>query len=170
MSRAPLIVPINAQQRVKFTGAVLEQMLRHRQHRPQDLEAGGLLIGRHLESGEGWVVDLVTEPQPGDERSRQGFKRNQAGHQPLLDRAWEASGHTQTAIGDWHTHPEDYPEASLVDMRGWRASLATWTWPDPFLLFVIVGLRTIGVWQGYRGGQIVRLADRLELDRALAPG
>lgn len=128
----------------------LATMRSYEQHAPDALEAGGLLMGRYLRGGYDIVVDEVTVPQPGDERSRFGFYRYAEGHQPLIDAAWESSGGTCCFLGDWHTHAEPNPTPSPVDVDNWRRMLREDVMDDEACFFVIVGLREIRVWEGNR--------------------
>ena len=131
------------------------------QHAPDALEAGGYLLGRYLRGGFDLVVDQVTVPFPGDERSRYGFSLLDAGHQRALEAAWKASGGTCCYLGHWHTHAEAYPTPSAIDLNDWHRRLRdpAETLPDEARFFVIVGTREIRVWEGNgRTGAITRAA------------
>ena len=118
---------------------------------PHKLEAGGVLLGRHILNTLDIVVDLVTTPLPGDHQSRVRFFRARRRHQAAIDRAWKDSGGTYTYLGEWHTHPEPGPMPSLVDQLNWRRKLMV----DRFsisLFFVIVGTEAVRVWEGRQHG------------------
>ena len=105
-------------------------------------EAGGILIGQY----RGPHVELVgcTLPLRGDVRTRFGFERGDAGHAARAKEAWERSGRVQTFVGEWHTHPEDHPMPSHVDLRTWDR-LRVRLRDDP-LVFMIFG--RVGIWCG----------------------
>jgi integrative and conjugative element protein (TIGR02256 family) len=113
------------------------------QRPPRDkAEAGGILIGQY----RGPHVELVacTLPFRGDVRTKFGFQRSDAGHAVRAKEAWERSGRVQTCVGEWHTHPEDYPTPSQVDLRTWD-QLRVKLRDDP-LVFMIFG--RVGIWCG----------------------
>jgi integrative and conjugative element protein (TIGR02256 family) len=105
-------------------------------------EAGGVLIGQY----RGPHVELVTctVPLRGDVRTRFGFERMDVGHAAQAKKAWNRSGCVQTFVGEWHTHPEDHPRPSHVDLRTWDR-LRAGVQDDP-LVFMIFG--RIGIWCG----------------------
>ena len=72
---------------LKLTSEALETMLAFAQRDGDDFEAGGFLLGRLIRDCRDVIVDSVTTPQPGDQRSRFGFIRN-GEHQDLLNAAW----------------------------------------------------------------------------------
>lgn len=143
---------------VQIGDDALAQMRAYEQHASDALEAGGLLLGRHLHNGHDIVVDLVSEPTDGDERTRFGFYRDAAGHQPVIDRAWETSGGTCAFLGDWHTHAEPSPTPSQIDRDNWARMLREDIVEDQACFFVIVGQAEIAVWEGdRRTGEISKL-------------
>jgi integrative and conjugative element protein (TIGR02256 family) len=77
------------------------------------MEAGGVLLGLrrdpHIE------VVSATLPSEGDERRRYRFCRASKGHQRAASRAWKDSGKLIDYVGEWHTHPEDWPSPSRLD-------------------------------------------------------
>jgi integrative and conjugative element protein (TIGR02256 family) len=117
---------------------------------PSVREAGGVLLGRHILDSRDIVVDQVTTPMRGDRRSRQGFFRAAHHHQQAIDRAWIQSGGTCTYLGEWHTHPEAYPNPSEIDRLDWQRKLREDRYSQP-IFFVIVGTVEIRVWEGGRG-------------------
>ncbi|MEQ1935618.1 MAG: Mov34/MPN/PAD-1 family protein [Fimbriimonadaceae bacterium] len=80
-------------------------------------EAGGILIGAHR--GSHIEINDCTQPLPKDIRTRTGFYRRDPGHQASALAAWKASSGTDTFVGEWHTHPEDYPRYSFIDRVTW---------------------------------------------------
>lgn len=131
--------------------AVLTTMNRFVQRRRQDQEAGGMLIGHHPLASEDIILDRLTTPQPADRRRRYRFERDQAAHQVLLNAEWEKSDQRRTYIGEWHTHPEDSPSPSSLDLDSWLKAVSCTHYHGPGLLFIIVGRRRIRVWFGCIG-------------------
>ena len=81
-------------------------------------EAGGILLGSY----RGPHIEIVacTEPGSGDRRLPTLFDRRDACHQQAATDHWTESGGTITFVGEWHTHPEDIPEPSSVDLKTWE--------------------------------------------------
>ena len=132
---------------LKIDADALATMRRHEQHAPTALEAGGLRLGRYLRDGHDLVVDFVTEPMPGDERSRFGFYRAAESHGRIVRESWDRSGGTCVLLGDWHTHAEPDPTPSDVDIDNWRSMLVE-SEPGEARFFVIVGQHVIRAWEG----------------------
>lgn len=134
--------------RVQFKAKVLETMLRYRQTRPKDTEAGGILLGRLIIDSDDIVIDHATTPKKRDIRTRTRFIRDQMSHQRIVDRAWRCSLYTCHYLGEWHTHPENDPVPSKQDLRNWNRIMAKSVLDYDVLFFVIVGIRTIRIWEG----------------------
>lgn len=138
--------------RAKLSADVVVTLDRHRQHAPADTEAGGYLLGRIMRDSLDIVTDEVTEPGPGDARTRYGFELcDLAHHQERVDAAWSRSEGTCCPLGGWHTHAEPDPAPSRVDLDDWRKRLRNDASDEfPRLLFVIVGTSRVRAWQGDR--------------------
>jgi integrative and conjugative element protein (TIGR02256 family) len=141
---------------VYFSREVVEVMLSHRQLKSRNKEAGGVLLGRHLLDCNDIVVDEVTQPARGDRRSWAGFFRSLAHHTRSL-RRWRESGGTCAYLGSWHTHPEDVPNPSSIDLDDWQHALARDRFEGESLFFAIVGTSRARVWQGNRDGSVKEL-------------
>ncbi|HIF9442350.1 TPA: Mov34/MPN/PAD-1 family protein [Photobacterium damselae] len=92
-----------------------------RQTDPSSHEAGGVLIGERR--GENLVVQEVTTPSIEDISSRTCFIRKFSHHQSAIVNANFFSGGTSNYLGEWHTHPQDYPYPSNVDFQNWKLNL-----------------------------------------------
>jgi integrative and conjugative element protein (TIGR02256 family) len=97
---------------------VLEVFQRHVQAEPSDLEGGGLLLGyirgSHLE-----IVE-ATVPTKFDRRFRTFFERMRDLHEHIAQKRWADSQGLIRYVGEWHTHPQDYPSPSGTDLTEWR--------------------------------------------------
>lgn len=137
--------------RFQIGPATMHNIRRYIQDSPRKLEAGGVLLGRHIADSDDIVVDDLTVPMRGDRRGRYYFVRGQEAHQKIIDRVWRDSGGTCTYLGEWHTHPEPVPTPSSVDCTNWKRKLKQ----DRFngcVFFVIVGTHDVRVWEGHLGG------------------
>lgn len=139
--------------------AALAILRRYVQDSPEKSEAGGVLLGRHILETQDIIVDQVTEPMQGDQRSRFRFSRARRRHQEAINRAWAESGGTCTYLGEWHTHPEARPTPSSVDRQEWRRKWSADSFTRP-IFFVIVGTTQMSVWESRSSNLILALRQR----------
>jgi integrative and conjugative element protein (TIGR02256 family) len=121
---------------VLFSGAVTDILFTFRQDRHQP-EAGGILLGHRR--GNHFEITHVTEPVLTDHRTRVSFVRENHGHQEKAVDLWKSSHGTIGYIGEWHTHPENVPSPSLVDINQW-SQLPSRNANNAPMLGVIVGI------------------------------
>lgn len=102
---------------VYFAPEVIEVFERYIQG-DQDMEAGGILLGHvrgiHLEVLE------ATVPTSKDQRLKYFFERLVYGHQWIAEKRWKDSNRLIRYLGEWHTHPEDFPTPSGLDINEWQ--------------------------------------------------
>lgn len=105
-------------------------------------ESGGILLGTVHDHG--MLITHATVPSRFDQRQPMFFSREARGHRAVAHRLWRASGGTTRYLGDWHTHPEDVPSPSGIDLREWR-KLAVARNDERPALSVIVGRHALHV-------------------------
>lgn len=108
-------------------------------------EAGGVLIGYTHKSLGSVVIEEATEPQIEDSRSILGFFRKSNHH---LKTVKVAKRRNSGYMGNWHTHPCDYPEPSFTDISSWKESLDKESSSCDYLFFIIIGLKGYRIWVG----------------------
>lgn len=139
--------------------AVLEVFVEHAQTNIITPESGGILLGYvrdpHLEVLE------ATQPTRWDKMSRCFFDRSAQGHRDLAQRRWAESGGLIRYLGEWHTHPEDYPSPSSVDNLGW-IELAGKRQDKRPVLAIIVGRKGLHVELIDREGKAMMMHGELE--------
>ncbi|WP_452222146.1 Mov34/MPN/PAD-1 family protein [Lacinutrix salivirga] len=113
-------------------------------------EAGGVLLGRFILNSKDIIIDKVTVPLEADIRGRYRYIRDANQHQKLITKAWNNSDGTCNYLGEWHTHPEDYPTPSGQDIKNWKEILENRIFSSQYLYFVIVGIEETRVWEGYK--------------------
>lgn len=132
---------------------VLETFEAHVQTKSDDLEAGGLLLGYvrgpHLEITE------ATHPTKFDRRLKYLFERMQELHASIAQMRWSESQGKIRYLGEWHTHPEDCPSPSAIDLHEWRV-LAKKRRDGRPVLAVIVGRHGLYVECTHTRGPSVR--------------
>ncbi|PDS34685.1 hypothetical protein CO665_29465 [Rhizobium anhuiense] len=117
-----------------------------------ETEAGGILIGSYR--GNHIHIHQCTVPLRKDLRKKYLFDRKDRGHQLAAMLAWTKSLGTETFVGEWHTHPEDFPVPSSIDRGTWREIIKRKEVP---VVFVILGRK--GMWAGYgRRGEVVKIS------------
>ncbi len=117
---------------------------------PWTHESGGQLFGKI----DGWnvIVSEATGPNPEDTHSRVSFVFDvQTANKEIADRF----GRGLHYLGDWHTHPETFPQPSLQDRQN-AGRMFTTAKGRPFLLMIIAGSSSTYVGL-YNAKTIVRL-------------
>ena len=105
-------------------------------------ESGGVLLGTIHERG--LLVTVATTPTRLDRQFRYLFERLPFGHRAVAKRLWRSTGGTTRYIGEWHTHPQNTPTPSAIDLEEWRKLAKVRADKRP-LLAVIVGRHTMHV-------------------------
>lgn len=95
-------------------------MMVYIQYNFEDTEAGGILIGwENIDNGN-VVIDEATVPMKKDIRKRTSFIRKDVGHIDYYKELYCRSEGIYAYYGEWHTHPEDYPFYSGIDLESWK--------------------------------------------------
>jgi len=111
-----LKVPIGASgQTFVFSRRVLKLFEDCRQTAPGVPEAGGQLFAKL--AGNQIRIQQATGPRPSDERGRAHFVPDRLAEQGEIARMHKDGLHY---IGDWHSHPDEYPSPSTTDIRSIR--------------------------------------------------
>ncbi|MDO4233745.1 Mov34/MPN/PAD-1 family protein [Pseudomonas sp.] len=126
----------------------LKKMLAYRQLGWFSTEAAGVLIGERR--GPHLVVHEISEPGPGDIRRRCFVDRRGAHHQTVVDKAFISSSGMLQYLGEWHTHPEDSPSPSSMDLDTWQRHLIS---GHKKMALLIVGRKEI--WAAKKDAQII---------------
>jgi integrative and conjugative element protein (TIGR02256 family) len=137
--------------RLLIEDLVLTDVSAFRQTEPHAAEAGGILLGYrrdvHLH------VVMATPPGPSDTRSKFRFWRHDESHALIALSEWTKSCETMDYIGEWHTHPEGYPQPSTLDLHEWRKICASRKQP---MVFLIQG--TLDKWVGVGLGRAIAVS------------
>jgi integrative and conjugative element protein (TIGR02256 family) len=136
--------------RIKLSADALNVIDGFRQRKKNDSESGGVLLGRLIKDSKDIVIDKVSIPMKGDVQTRYTFKRLSLGHQKRIDEEWSKSKGTCNYLGEWHTHPEQFPSPSGVDKKDWKRKLGSDVFSSRFLYFLIAGTEEINIWEGDR--------------------
>lgn len=112
-------------------------------------ESGGILLGRFIKNTEDIVLDAISVPKEFDTQERCFFRREKEPHQTIINRYWGKTKGTGHYLGEWHTHPEDYPQPSSTDFKNWLELLQVASYYGTTLLYIIIGIKEIVVYQGF---------------------
>lgn len=123
---------------------VCDCWLKHRQMKHNDTEQFGVLIGSRTEDESKIWLDKCTTPQKKDTSKRTSFLMKDPFHQKTINKAFEESNGELGYIGTWHTHPQDEPIPSNIDLNDWDQCVLRN--PDRQLLFVIIGNKQANIY------------------------
>ena len=129
---------------------------KYRQTRNTHVEACGILIGNHKINAHTVYIKFATIPQINDIRSRCSFKLNSASHQCILDAYFKISQNEDVYIGTWHSHPENNPTPSDIDISDWNEQYRQNKNLFTKMFFLIVGIKKIGFWM-IENGKLMKL-------------
>ncbi len=101
---------------IKITEDVFEKMKIFIQDEKHKSEAGGVLMGYFLEDNNYSITD-VSSPSELDKSSRFTFTRSKKNAQKIINKIFKDSNGKKIYLGEWHTHPEDYPTPSSLDKK-----------------------------------------------------
>jgi len=142
-------IDVNGYGLVRFSSELLERLCQFRQLVKDCPESGGVLIGKHLNSGGVLLVDGLTPPQKSDKQGRCEFYRSTE-HNRLVNEIWRKSNGHSTYVGLWHSHPEPIPSYSATDKQDWLNALKQSKYEGNRLFFAIVGQTHIRMWMGVK--------------------
>lgn len=135
-SKAILATCDSTAQRIVLRSPVVTHVRHHRQTWMFASEAGGQLFGTI--SSDAVSVEVATGPYAGDERSRYRYRSNPKAAQEAIE---QQAKRGLLYLGEWHTHAEDYPNASSLDVDAMQRLIANSRLNSSALLMLIVGLK-----------------------------
>jgi integrative and conjugative element protein (TIGR02256 family) len=122
---------------------VLNLIEKFKQTNKKDNESGGILLGQ-VKGKEVYILKATT-PNKFDRASRYSFDCNKDAAQVIIDYEFLNSSLKTIYIGEWHTHPENYPNPSGVDKRMIDNQYFKNKLNEPFLILIIQGLKGVYV-------------------------
>lgn len=132
--------------KIKICSSVLEVMERYIQSGLLSLEAGGVLIGKENISNDDVVIKYITEPCKNDKRRYNRFIRKDKKHLDFFNEIYNSNSGIYRYVGEWHTHNEDVPQCSFMDLRNWKKIMKES--PGSVSHFhIIVGKKAIRIWK-----------------------
>ncbi|WP_108004634.1 Mov34/MPN/PAD-1 family protein [Mycoplana dimorpha] len=150
---SPLIVQFD-DLAVEILPEAMSLILHHRQRRFYYRESGGQMFARL--SPNRWCIEVVTGPRCGDRRGRFQFWPDRRAEQDEINRFYDQG---LEFVGDWHTHPEDFPRPSRNDIDSVDNIVRKSVHSLPGILMCIVGRKDPpdGLWLSFHshGGDML---------------
>lgn len=133
--------------KIKIDSSVLNAINYYKQLNIKDCEAGGILISRENKETGNLIVEYATEPYDKDKRTRTSFHRKDKKHIEFYNKLYKDYNAIYAYIGEWHTHPEDYPNYSYIDINNWKKISKSNQDKEKIYYHLIVGNKEIRVWE-----------------------
>ncbi|HLW06562.1 MAG TPA: Mov34/MPN/PAD-1 family protein [Marinilabiliaceae bacterium] len=109
----------NPKRYIIFSEEVINLLKAFQQNTNNSVESGGLLLGKIR--GEHFEVTQITTPLSKDRQSKYCFERIDPNHIKIMNRLKKKSNGEITYLGEWHTHIQDIPQPSGIDLNEWHA-------------------------------------------------
>jgi integrative and conjugative element protein (TIGR02256 family) len=111
------------------------------QRKLNDPESGGIILGKI--TAEHIQVQRLSIPTELDKCSRTHFERHRLSAQIVINYEHANSYGQVTYLGEWHTHPEDHPTPSGIDMKMIKQQFVQNKNNTEFLLLLIQGRKSL---------------------------
>ncbi len=133
--------------KIKIDDNVVDLIVKYKQLNRRDYEAGGILIGRENKESGNLIIDYATEPYDKDERTRTSFIRKDKKHIDFYNKLYEEHNGIYAYMGEWHSHPEDFPNYSTIDINNWKRISKINENKEKLYYHIIVGNKSTGIWE-----------------------
>lgn len=130
---------------IKIPDEIIDIFYEHIQWTKRHCESGGIIIGRENLNDDNIILEKVTKPMKRDYRSPIKYIRKDKGHIDFYKTLYNNSHGIYAYFGEWHTHPQDKPLYSLVDLTTWRK--ISKESPKRMQYHIIVGRKYITFWK-----------------------
>lgn len=144
-----MIVFYDENRKVKICDEPLKIMKKYIQNHKDDCEAGGIIIGRENLGNENLILEYITEPMKMDRRMPTRFYRQDCNHIKVIEQLHYDNNNIYAYYGEWHTHFEDIPHYSPMDLNNWKK--ISKNNPNKIQFYIIVGMKKIVIWKMKKG-------------------
>ena len=114
------MVCVDEDRSIKISEKLLLSIKTHIQDDYSKSESGGVLIARENISNSNLVIEHMTTPFANDIQSRLRYIRQDKRHVKVFQKLHQKNAGIYFYIGEWHTHPEQIPNYSLIDENNWK--------------------------------------------------
>lgn len=132
--------------------SVMKIIEKFKQNSKKAKESGGILLAQVKEKNV--YIIKVTTPNRFDKATRYSFHCDKDAAQLIIDYEFINSGQKTIYIGEWHTHPENYPNPSRVDKNMIVGQYFKNKLNESFLILIIQGLK--GIYVAIFDGKILK--------------
>lgn len=129
--------------KVIISETVINIIENFKQNNRKDNESGGVLFGQ-IHDNNIYILKAST-PNKYDKAGRYSFECNKDAAQIIIDFEFINSGNKTIYIGEWHTHPENYPNPSGIDKGMIKNQYFKNRLNEPLLILLIQGLKGLYV-------------------------
>ncbi len=126
--------------------SVIELFKVYEQNSKQDNEGCGILMCSIDKHTNDVYINYATKPQSYDIRKYAYFFLKDKKHQEQLDEIHKESKGTVFLCGTWHSHPEDIPRASRLDIDEWKKFIKGNYGVIKQFHFIIVGRKELALY------------------------
>lgn len=140
------VIFLDNDRKVKISNESISKIYRYRQTSLKSSEAGGVILGREDISTNNLIIDVVTQPYSKDKRSRYTFLRIDEEHIKIYNKLNQDNKNIYMYIGEWHSHPEYFPNYSAIDYSNW-VRICEENDKNSFQYHIIVGIEYIIIWK-----------------------
>jgi len=126
---------------VHISKSVMNIIENYKQFKKNDNEAGGILFGQIMENNV--YIMKASTPNKFDKASRYSFVCNKDAAQIIIDFEFKNSGGKTIYFGEWHTHPENKPTPSSIDINMIKSQFFKNKINEPFLFLLIQGITDV---------------------------
>lgn len=148
--------------KISISDVIMNAIIKYRQVN-NNCEAGGMLIGSIVTNSDEIEVYDYTEPLKEDNSNRLSFRRSNK-HNEIIYKKWKESNYTKLYLGEWHTHPQEIPKPSLIDIASWKMLLSKSNTESEILIFIIMGTCYVEIWIGDIKSKKVKRSGRYKLE------
>ncbi len=137
------------------------ELYENRQASADDLEAGGILLGSIY---DGFIqIEVISIPGGNDIRKHDYFQRDRERAQRFINQAHKYSRGITNYLGEWHTHYQENPRPSPLDLSEIQQTFKKSSLPLKCVLTIIVGNGDfIGdLWVGFQNINGLEVCPRL---------
>ncbi len=124
---------------INITSSAINVIEKYKQITKKAKESGGILLGQ-IKGKEVYILEVST-PNKFDKASIYSFNCNKDAAQVIINYEFINSGKKTIYLGEWHTHPENYPKPSDIDKKMIIKQYFKNKLNEPFLILIIQGLK-----------------------------
>ncbi len=158
----PIVSSIQ-EQKIILVDSVIETFREYKQDKRNKPEAGGQLFAE-INDNKDVIIRRATTPKRRDKQGRYSFIPDLKQQNLDIQELFSIGLHY---VGDWHTHPEQAPTPSHLDIQTVHQTFRTSNHQLNYFILVIVGMKTdddLDLWTGLINNKKVRKLTFEKLD------